>query len=229
MDLRFPSPPGDASSFFPADQHKSPLDHLKETDINKSLPGIPPPSVVGIGAPKKVKVPFSVDAPPSPMSLYEASQCYLTDEYGRPRRFGEFWDNLEIKQDPAILAQKKEAEDNYRRKEAKKARQAAEADQRSIRSAGTGSSARSGPLTSSPSTPTGRALSQLSRRDSTTSQSTVKRANGSVLTAKINEELKCGGEEHIIPGRRTVIFCKRHEFPRQSFLPALTRSFTSAL
>lgn len=42
--------------------------------------------------PKKIQQEFSVDKLVDPMKLWEASHCYVTDEFGRKRRFGEFLD-----------------------------------------------------------------------------------------------------------------------------------------
>ena len=51
--------------------------------------------------PKKVKQEFSVDKLVDPIKLWEASHCYVTDELGRKRRFGEFFDVSPESQAPA--------------------------------------------------------------------------------------------------------------------------------
>jgi hypothetical protein len=50
--------------------------------------------------PKKVKQDFSVDGLVDPIKLWEASHCYVTDELGRKRRFGEFFDSSPEAQAP---------------------------------------------------------------------------------------------------------------------------------
>ena len=50
--------------------------------------------------PKKVKQDFSVDGLVDPIKLWEASHCYVTDELGRKRRFGEFFDSSPEAQTP---------------------------------------------------------------------------------------------------------------------------------
>jgi hypothetical protein len=47
-----------------------------------------------------VKQDFSVDGLVDPIKLWEASHCYVTDELGRKRRFGEFFDSSPEAQAP---------------------------------------------------------------------------------------------------------------------------------
>jgi hypothetical protein len=51
--------------------------------------------------PKKVKQDFSVDKLVDPIKIWEASHCYVTDEFGRQRRFGEFFDTSSESQPPS--------------------------------------------------------------------------------------------------------------------------------
>jgi len=50
--------------------------------------------------PKKTKQEFSVEGLVDSMSMWDASHCYLKDELGRKRRFGEFFDPIDRADDP---------------------------------------------------------------------------------------------------------------------------------
>ncbi|KAJ9121489.1 hypothetical protein QFC22_002105 [Naganishia vaughanmartiniae] len=73
--------------------------------LNRSLPSLPlnrtQSNLTAVSAARgkknKSKRPateeeFSEHAVPTPMRLWEASQCHLLDEQGKKRRFGDFWD-----------------------------------------------------------------------------------------------------------------------------------------
>jgi hypothetical protein len=50
--------------------------------------------------PKKAKQEFSVEGLVDSMSMWDASHCYLKDELGQKRRFGEFFDPIDRADDP---------------------------------------------------------------------------------------------------------------------------------
>ena len=50
--------------------------------------------------PKKAKQEFSVEGLVDSMGMWDASHCYLKDELGRKRRFGEFFDPIDRADDP---------------------------------------------------------------------------------------------------------------------------------
>ncbi|KAJ9095971.1 hypothetical protein QFC21_005333 [Naganishia friedmannii] len=78
--------------------------------LNRSLPSLPlnrtqsnlPAASTVPGKNNKskklaaVEEEFSEHAVPTPMRLWEASQCHLLDEQGKKRRFGDFWDTYSM-------------------------------------------------------------------------------------------------------------------------------------
>lgn len=80
--------------------------------IAQSLPPLPSPpastihlpldkrSSSGVGGKKTKDEEFSVDRLPEPIALWEASHCYVVDENGQKRRFGEFWDPESVAEAP---------------------------------------------------------------------------------------------------------------------------------
>lgn len=80
---------------------------------------------------------FSVEALPSAMGLWEASHCRITDELGRSRRFGDFWDDIEARPDAeasSVLARGAEIRRADEERSEKESRRASVASRKSTTS-----------------------------------------------------------------------------------------------
>lgn len=173
-----------------------------DTRLNHSLPSLPLGATLSnISAPamrrekglfrRKYVKPgdeFSEHAVPTPMRLWEASQCQVVDESGRSRRFGDFWDRYS-------LTEKGEEDNSVKSK----------SDRHSVKSLtrgvdGAHRHARNGH-------PDGASISQqslgsLGRRGASGKNGSQRQGD--------KAEVQIGGEEYIIYGRRTVVFWIRH-------------------
>jgi len=97
-----------ASSEGDACARESPSTRSNRADGTKVSPASPPatakPTVdlaelLKSALPKRKGSDFSVDRIPEDMRLWEASHCRITDELGRRRRFGDFWDDNRLRKD----------------------------------------------------------------------------------------------------------------------------------
>lgn len=176
-----------------------------DTRLNHSLPSLPlDPTRSNLTAPamqrekglfrrKKVKAgdEFSEHAVPTPMRLWEASQCHIVDESGQPRRFGDFWDTFTVT--PQDDLNKDGAKGKF--------------DRRSVKS-----------LTRD--VIGGQHHPHRNQADSASSSRLSFHSAGKANTRDKNgfgrkghkprPDDKIGGEEYIVHGRKTVVFWIRH-------------------
>lgn len=175
--------------------------HLTQSRLNHSLPSLPlnrtqsnlaaPPMQreKGIFRKKLAKLEdeFSERAVPTPMRLWEASQCHLVDETGRKRRFGDFWDTYS--------AHKHDGSD--------------EASLHRKHKAGVKSMARDF-VGHHHRRHVQQSHASGSRQSSDGARGSVNEKNGSLRSGKHQQEPRIGGEEYLVSGRKTVVFWIRH-------------------
>jgi hypothetical protein len=178
-----------------------------DTRLNHSLPSLPldqtrsnlsaPPMQreKGIFRKKRVKTAdeFSENAVPTPMRLWEASQCQIIDEAGRTRRFGDFWDTYTVssqEESEKISANGKDRIDRIDRRSVKSLNRENGAGQQHLH-----------PDSASSSRLSFNSLGGTGVRDKHGLHRKSK---------KSKSDVKIGGEEYIVPGRKTVVFCIRH-------------------
>lgn len=181
--------------------------HPIDTRLNHSLPSLPlTPTRSKLTAPamqrekgifrkKRVKAgdEFSENAIPTPMRLWEASQCQIIDEAGRKRRFGDFWDTYSItshEESEKISANGNDRNDRNDRRSVKSLNQENGSGQQHLH-----------PDSASSSRPSFNSLGGTGTRDKHTLHRKAK---------KSKSDVKIGGEEFIVPGRKTIVFCIRH-------------------
>lgn len=171
---------------------------ITQSRLNRSLPSLPVnrtqsnlASVAmtrekGIFRRKQVKVDqdFSESAVPTPMRLWEASQCHLVDETGRKRRFGDFWDTYAVQHEE-------------------------DSDKASARKPGVRSSA-SNLVVHQHHRQTHASHLTDSRPSVEGAPGIVREKAESAHSGRHAVEPKIGGEEYIIQGRRTAVFWIRH-------------------
>lgn len=173
-----------------------------DTRLNHSLPSLPfGPTSSNISAPamrrekglfrRKYVKPgdeFSEHAVPTPMRLWEASQCQVVDESGRSRRFGDFWDRYSVTSNGEEDNSVKSKSDRHSVKSLARNVGGGHRHVRNGHNDGASISQHS--------------LGSLGRHGA--AEKNGSRRHGD------KPEVKIGGEEYIIYGRRTVVFWIRH-------------------
>lgn len=175
--------------------------HPTQSRLNRSLPSLPvsrtqsnlaaPPMQREKGIFKKklakLEDEFSESAVPTPMRLWEASQCHLVDESGRKRRFGDFWDTY--------------AAQSHGGSDKTSGRKQGHVSMKSMARDLVGHHHRHAHQSQHPSG---------ARQSIDGARVSVHEKNGSIHSSKNSQEPKIGGEEYIVHGRKTVVFWIRH-------------------
>lgn len=173
---------------------------ITQSRLNRSLPSLPvnrtttnlgtapKPREKGIFGKKQAKIQeeFSESAVPTPMRLWEASQCHLVDETGRKRRFGDFWDTYAVQQQDGS--------------DTASGRRHGHTRVASLAKDLVGHHHRHGHQSHAPG----------ARQSIDSARGSVREKAGSVHSSRHSHEPKIGGEEYIIHGRRTAVFWIRH-------------------
>jgi hypothetical protein len=179
------------------------LDDLSR-HLNRSLPSLPlnrtqsnlPAVAAGPGKKNKSKKlaaleeEFSEHAVPTPMRLWEASQCHLLDEQGKKRRFGDFWDTY------LTTGTASNGSDSPNGKHQEGGKRGLRSIARSL----AGHSHRS-PRQSLDSA---RGATNGGEKHHATSSSSLGKGKST------DDGQRIGGEEFIVHGRKTVVFWIRH-------------------
>jgi hypothetical protein len=171
--------------------------HPTQSRLNRSLPSLPvsrtqsnlvaPPMQREKGIfkkkPAKLEDEFSESAVPTPMRLWEASQCLLVDESGRKRRFGDFWDTYAVQGQGSD----KTSGRKHGHSRVKSIARDLVGHQRH----------------------THQSPSPGVRQSIDSARGSVHEKNGSIHSRN-SQDPKIGGEEYIVHGRKTVVFWIRH-------------------